>query len=82
MVRSILFVELGMNWNSDFEREAMRGCQPVAKNKACNKSALDSFSIFDGDITPVNEGLFLGISLRIGCCAAAKQRDQGLKIIN
>jgi hypothetical protein len=63
MVRSILLVELGMDGYSNFKREAMRGCQPVAENKACDKPTLDTFSVFDSGIASVNEGLFLSISL-------------------
>lgn len=57
----------------------MCGCEPVPKDYSGDKAALDAFSIFNGNVAPIYNGLFVHISPRLHSRSAAEERDQALE---
>lgn len=62
MVQGLLSVELGMNRHADFKWQSVSSCQSIPKNYSGNESTLDTFSVLDGDVTAVNDGLLVHIA--------------------
>ena len=78
MMWRLLFVELCMYWHRHLEGQAVGRGEPISKDYARNEAALDAFTVFNGYITTVDNGLFLSVSLSVNTGATPKQRYQGL----
>lgn len=78
MVRRVRLAKLGMNRYCDLKRELVRRCKAISEYYASDESALDSFTVFNGNIASVNEGLLLSVALALASGTTAKQRYQSL----
>lgn len=57
----------------------MRGCESVSKDYAGDEAAFDAFSIFNGNVAPIYNGLLVYISPGFDSRSAAEERDQTLE---
>ena len=72
MVWCVRFAKLGVHRDCDLEWELVRRCEAVPENYASDESALYSLSVFNGDVTSVNEGLLFSVTLDFTSRATAK----------
>jgi hypothetical protein len=80
MMRCVLLVELGVHWHRNLVRQTVRRRQSIFEDDSGNEATFNSFSVLDNDVTSINDGLLVGITLIVQPRAASKQRDQGLKM--
>jgi hypothetical protein len=62
VIQGFLPVEFGVHRHADFKGQSMRGCESVPKDDSGDETAFDAFSIFNGDIAPIYNGLLVHIS--------------------
>ncbi len=78
VVRCILGAKFGVHWGCNLKGQAVSGSQATPEDYASNEAALDAFTIFNGNVAFVNQGLLLSVSLVVGGRATAEQRYERL----
>lgn len=79
MMRCVLLVELGMHWHRDLVRQTVRRSQSILEDDSGNEATFNSFSVLNNDVTSIDDGLLVRITLIVQPRTASKQRDEGLK---
>lgn len=76
----ILLAKFGMHRHSCLEWQTVSRSEAGPKNDAGNEPALDALTVFDGNLTALNQCLSfcIAVTLRVGCGTAAKERDESL----
>lgn len=80
MVESLLLVELCMYGHADFKRKSVRSSQSISEDDSGNEAALDTFSIFNGDVAAVDDTLLVPFASRFYPRSAAEERGQTLEV--